>query len=284
VHFQCIFSGSDTGPSGSSETQFTLAVPAITVSHRRLTCALATWPSAAQGTVVFRLFRGVGMFPKVRSGSGISDPGVGVLSEGGRLGFPGDARYTWSEVQRTENGQDAIDSSVDFTILQVWRSVKPTRASIGDGRVLHVSGFGFSTSTGYVCAFSSLGNVSGYDAEHQTAAVVTNSTHLTCSPSTHVGEATYPRALISLFTSVGGTIVPISKDGPPSFFEFLPAFKSILPTTASASQNLLLSKNLLPSHFSPGQMHACIAPAQIHTDKHAPLSAAFVILNRPLAI
>jgi hypothetical protein len=34
-------------------------------------------------------------------------------------------------------------------------------------------------------------------------------------------------------------------------------------------------------------MHACIAPAQIHcihTDKHAPLSAAFVILNRPLAI
>ena len=235
---------------------------------------------------MFRLFRGVGMFPRVRSGRGISNPGVGIYSEGGRLGVPGDARYTWSEVQRTENGHDAIDASVDFTILQGWQSVKPTGASIGDGRVLHVTGFGFSMSTGYVCAFSSLGtaNVSGYDAEHQTVAVVTNSTHLTCSPSTHIGEATYPYALITLFTFVGGTIVSISKDGPPSFFEFLPAFKSILPTTASASQNLLLSKNLLLLHFPPGQMHACIAPAQRHTDKHACLSAAFVILNRPLAI
>jgi len=236
-HVQCIFALSDTGSSSGSDSTFTLAVPAITLSHRRLTCALAPWLSTTQGIVTFRLFRGIGSFSKIHTSGGTQ--GAGVI-----LDVPGDERYSWTEVQRTENGQDILATGITFTFLQVWQSIKPTRAAIGDGTVIYVTGFGFSTSAKYACAFSSLGtgNISGYDAEHQAVAVVTNSTHLTCSPSTHIGEETFPLALISLLTSVGET-VSIRKDGPPSSFQFLPAFTSISPTSAAANQNFLLSKN-----------------------------------------
>ena len=112
-HVQCIFALSDTGSSSGSDSTFTLAVPAITLSHRRLTCALAPWLSTTQGIVTFRLFRGIGSFSKIHTSGGTQ--GAGVI-----LDVPGDERYSWTEVQRTENGQDILATGITFTFLQVW--------------------------------------------------------------------------------------------------------------------------------------------------------------------
>lgn len=212
-------------------------------SHRQLTCTLVPWLFKAQ-RITFRLYRGLS---KSTSSNYSSSSTTNMLSDNGLIDVPGDLRHNWSEVARTENSLDTSFSGVPFDFWEGWQSAEPTRSVIGDGTAIQIQGFGFDPSATYVCAFSRLGteNVSGFRAEHQAAALVTNSTHLTCTPSSHIGEATFPVSLLSLFSvDSGGALKPLTKEGPPRTFVFLSAFTSISPTAAVAQQeSLQISKH-----------------------------------------
>jgi len=155
--YACVFSSAN-----SSGGQLQLA--ATTLNNRQLTCTLLPWNLPGQ-VVQFRLFRGLVITP----GGG---EGGGGNAGGEEMGVPGDTRYSWSEVEHMKDGVNQTSNGIAFEFVQGWLSLSPSRGAIGDGTVINIVGFGFNTSSRYVCAFSSTatGNISGYSAAHQAIA------------------------------------------------------------------------------------------------------------------
>lgn len=177
-----------------------ISLPAKTVSHRRITCEISPWLFPAQ-LVTFRLFRGCCQQQQdtrnEHEETARQQPEAAFIYSGtdtsasirppipsGKIDVPGDARYTWREVQRVNRVGDANTVGIPFAFLEGWLSLSPTSGAVGDGTVISIFGFGFDSAARYVCAFSSVGsgNVSRYLAEHQAEAAAVNHTHICCTP------------------------------------------------------------------------------------------------------
>jgi hypothetical protein len=183
-------------------------------------------------------------------------------------------------VQPYLNNDTATGVLFNFSILSGWLSLTPSRAVIGKGVVVQISGFGFDRPGSYVCSFSKItsGDMIPDGDSLNANASVHNETHLACTlgrmcvlqrascapcflklcvwtcqhfvsqrliffdsssrnfaGADEIGDVNFSRALVTLFDKH----LPLKKEGVESYFEFLPNFQSLSPSSGVAGRDIL---------------------------------------------